>query len=118
MKLTEKLIQNKDITQDDVCPISVKFKEITYDSIENAVSQITGIHREVMHMKTRKREILEARQFVISFARKYKLGTLTYIGTYFNKSHATVINACSKIEDLRQTDKDISKMYNEIEKLL
>ena len=115
MKLTRNLIQNRNITQADICEIK---KEITFERIEKVVMQITGIRTEAMHMKTRVREIVESRQLVISFARKHTSFTLKEIGNHFGKCHATVINSCKNIDNLRQTDKQIKTMYTEISELL
>ena len=118
MKLTEKLIQNKDITQDDVCPIEVEYKEITFDKISKAVSQVTEISNESMLFKTRKREIVESRQLVMYYAKIYKLGSWRVIGEYFNKDHATAVYSYNTIINLNKTNKKIRRYVNEIEKLL
>jgi len=123
MKLTRNLLQNRNITQNDIHIIENETKfykknKRSFCKIEKAVSKITGIRAEVMHMKTRKREIVESRQLVSYYAKIYELGSWRIIGNYFNQDHATAIHSYNTMVDLNISNKKIRRWINEIDKLL
>lgn len=69
------------------------------------VAQYAGIPVEKLMQKTRKREIVEARQIAMYLAKRNTKETLSEIG--FNigrKDHTTVIHACKTVENLIETD--------------
>ena len=70
MRLVYLLMTNRTITQNNVDLIEDVEKKgtITFDKIRKAVSMITSIPPQVINAKTRKREIVEARQFCCYFS--------------------------------------------------
>jgi hypothetical protein len=63
-----------------------------------------------IQLVTRKREIVQARQVSMYFAKMKTLHTLSIIGSYNGgKDHATVLHACKTITNLIETDKAICK---------
>jgi chromosomal replication initiator protein len=71
-----------------------------------------GIHVELMKSKTRKREVVEARQIAMDFTYTYTRLSLKLIGLEFGgRDHSTVIHAKQTVADLRITDKLFSSKY-------
>ena len=63
--------------------------------------------------------MVQARQLSMYFAKKITKSSLAVIGMQCgNKDHATVLHACKTIENLRQTDRHIRAMVDELDKKL
>ncbi len=73
-----------------------------HDAITIVLSNTTPpiITKEHLMSKTRKREIVTARQTIFYLLRKYSKHSLTYIAKQFNKDHATVLHSQRTIENL------------------
>lgn len=92
-------------------------KEISIEYIQKIVCDYFKISIESINAKTRKREIVQARQLSMYFSKKYTKLPLSTIGTYCgNKDHATVLHACRTINNLYETDKKMKLYIDEIEK--
>jgi hypothetical protein len=69
--------------------------------------------------KTRKREIVIARQIAMRYCKDNTELSLKSIGQFFGgRDHSTVIHALTTIEDLCDTDKKFKKKFEEIGRLL
>ena len=94
-------------------------REITIDYIQKVVCDSLDLPVESIQMTSRKREIVQARQLSMYFAKKITKSSLAVIGMQCgNKDHATVLHACKTIENLRQTDRHIRSLVDELEKKL
>jgi chromosomal replication initiator protein len=94
-------------------------KELSIEYIQKIVCDHFNIHVEHLNAKTRKREVAQARQISMFFAKKYTKLSLSTIGLHCgNKHHATVLHACKTISDLYETDKMMKNCIDEIEKNL
>lgn len=94
-------------------------KEITIPQIKKKVSSFFEITEEAMSAKTRKREIVEARQVAMYFSREKTQSSLASIGIQIgNKDHATVLHACRTIENLIQTNKKFSLKIEKLKRVL
>ncbi len=92
-------------------------KEISIEYIQKVICDHFHISIDMINAKTRKREIVQARQLSMYFAKKYTKLPLSTIGAYCgNKDHATVLHACRTINNLYDTDKKIKLAIDEIEK--
>lgn len=92
-------------------------KEISIEYIQKVVCDYFKISLDSINAKTRKREIVQARQLSMYFAKKYTKLPLSNIGSYCgNKDHATVLHACRTISNLYDTDKMMKQAVDEIEK--
>lgn len=92
-------------------------KEISIEYIQKVICDQFHISIDMINAKTRKREIVQARQLSMYFAKKYTKLPLSTIGAYCgNKDHATVLHACRTINNLYETDKKIRLAIDEIEK--
>jgi len=81
-------------------------KEISIDYIQKIVSDYFGLSLDQMNSKTRKRNIVQARQLSMYFSKEHTKASLTQIGLQCgNKDHATVLHACKTVKNLRDTDK-------------
>lgn len=92
-------------------------REISIDYIQKIVSDYFKIPVDVINSKTRKREIVQARQIAMYFSKKYTKSSLATIGIHCgNKDHATVLHACRTVNNLLDTDKQFRSYVGEIEK--
>ncbi len=92
-------------------------REITIDYIQKVVCDYLSLPVESIQNTSRKREIVQARQLSMYFAKKITKSSLAVIGMQCgNKDHATVLHACKTIENLRQTDRHMRNMVDELEK--
>ena len=94
-------------------------REITIDYIQKVVCDYLQLPVETIQNTSRKREIVQARQLSMYFAKKITKSSLAVIGMQCgNKDHATVLHACKTIDNLRQTDRHMRTMIDELEKKL
>ena len=74
---------------------------------------------ELLKSKTRKREIVQARQLAMFFAKQLTKSSLATIGAHCGgKDHATVLHACRTVNNLAETDKRFKRYVEELEKKL
>ncbi len=91
-------------------------KELSIDSISQTVCDYFGLELEILQSKTRKREIVQARQIAMYFSKGLTNSSLSMIGSKIGKKdHATVLHACKAINNLIETDKDFKGQIKEIE---
>jgi chromosomal replication initiator protein len=94
-------------------------REITIDYIQKVVCDYFNMPPEVINSKTRKREIVQARQIAMFFAKSLTKSSLATIGSQIGgKDHATVLHACKTVNNLIDTDKRFRGFIDEIEKKL
>ena len=93
--------------------------EITIPKIQNTVCQYFGISEDMFMSKTRKREIVQARQIAMYLSRNMTKTSLASIGEALGgKDHATVLHACNTVNDLIDTDRNFRSYLHDIEKML
>lgn len=94
-------------------------KQITIDSIKNAVCNYYDIKPDKLVMRSRKREVVVARQVAMYLSKKHTSTALAGIGSMLGRyDHATVLYACKTIEGQLQVDKELQKSVNEIEQMM
>lgn len=92
-------------------------REITIESIQQIVGEHLEVDIEAMKGKTRKRDIVQARQIAMYFAKQMTRNSLKSIGTHFGgRDHSTVIHALQTVSDLMETDKMFKNNVKEIQK--
>lgn len=80
-------------------------KEITIDTIQKMVCEYFDVPYEKLLQKTRKREIVQARQITMYLAKSFTKNSLKTIGEHFGgRDHTTVIHSCQTVKDLMDTD--------------
>lgn len=115
---------NRDITlelAEQVLARSVRMvkKQITIDSIKNAVCNYYDIKPDKLVMRSRKREVVVARQVAMYLSKKHTSTALAGIGSMLGRyDHATVLYACKTIEGQLQVDKELQKSVTEIEQMM
>lgn len=94
-------------------------KQISIDYIQQVVSDYFQLDIEILQSKTRKRNIVQARQLAMFFAKKMTNNSLTSIGKQIGKrDHATVLHACKTVDNLQLTNKQFKKFVEDIDKKL
>jgi len=94
-------------------------KEVSIDYIQKVVCDYFDMPIELMKSKTRKREVVQARQIAMYFAKKMTKSSLASIGmTCGGKDHATVLHACRTVNNLAETDKSFRVYLEELDKKL
>ena len=92
-------------------------REISIDFIQKVVSDYFSLPLELLKSKTRKREVVQARQIAMFFAKNMTKSSLASIGLQCGgKDHATVLHACRTVNNLLETDKKFRVYIDEIEK--
>lgn len=99
--------------------VKIEKKQITIDKIQNVVSTYFNIDLKEIHSKSRKREIVQARQVAMFLSKKYTDYSYAHIGNLVGKrDHATVLHACRTIQDSLDIDKAFRIAMSDIETLL
>jgi len=94
-------------------------KELTIEHIQRLVGDHMNVSIDEIKSKTRKRNIVQARQISMYFSKKLTSSSLCVIGKHFgNRDHSTVIHACQTVNDLKDTDQEYLSKLNEIQKLI
>ena len=87
--------------------------------IRKVVSKITTVPEEDIDIETRKREIVQARQICMFFAKSMTKVSLASIGEEFGgKDHATVLHANRTVKNLKETDRKYRGMCYQIQEEL
>ncbi|MBQ8812244.1 MAG: chromosomal replication initiator protein DnaA [Bacteroidales bacterium] len=117
-------LAHKEITVDLAEKITEKIvgeqqNDITIDKVQKVVCDYFNITRDTLLSKTRKRQIVQARQIAMYMSRNLINCSLSTIGAEIGgKDHATVLHACTTVNDLMSTDKSFRQYVTDIEKLL
>ncbi|MBR6439109.1 MAG: chromosomal replication initiator protein DnaA [Bacteroidales bacterium] len=94
-------------------------REITITYIINAVCEEMETSQADFFTKSRKRNIVQARQLSMYFSKKYTKAPLIVIGEQCGgKDHATVIHALKTVANLLDTDKQFRAIADKIEQTL
>lgn len=94
-------------------------REVSIDYIQKVVCDYFDLPIELLKSKTRKREVVQARQIAMFFAKKMTKSSLANIGMHCGgKDHATVLHACRTVKNLTETDKNFRKYLEDLEKKL
>lgn len=92
-------------------------REVSIDYIQKVVCDYFDLPIELMKSKTRKREVVQARQIAMYFAKQLTKASLASIGAHCGgKDHATVLHACKTVNNLMETDKRFRSYIDELEK--
>ncbi|MDR0543029.1 MAG: chromosomal replication initiator protein DnaA [Dysgonamonadaceae bacterium] len=96
--------------------VKMKKQQITVEKIQNVVSSYFKIDIDQIHSKSRKREIVQARQVTMFLSKKYTDHSYSHIGNMVGKrDHATVLHACKTIQDSLDIDKGFRLTMKDIE---
>ena len=92
-------------------------REVSIDYIQKIVCDYFDLSIDSFKSKTRKRNIVQARQLAMYFSKQLTKSSLANIGAQCGeKDHATVLHACKTVNNLAETDKTFRTYIEEIEK--
>ena len=116
--------------------VSLNSKEITYDLVKKTVKEIAterkttnitietitkvvceqlGVVENKIRDKTRKKEIVLARQLAMYLSKELTLSSLKTIGLHFGgRDHSTVIHAYNAIEEYKSKDESFGRIIDEL----
>ncbi|NQZ77606.1 MAG: chromosomal replication initiator protein DnaA [Ekhidna sp.] len=93
--------------------------EVGIDYIQKTVSEYFHVGQEDLKAKTRKKEIVIARQVAMYFSKDYTNHSLKSIGYHFGgRDHSTVIHALQSVNDMMDTDSKFRYSVDELKKKL
>lgn len=92
-------------------------REVSIEFIQKAVCEYFEVPVEKLKEKTRKRNIVQARQLSMYLAKNYTKNSLKVIGKHFGgRDHSTVIHSCQMVQNLMDTDNEFRDSVKELEK--
>ncbi|GJQ20255.1 MAG: chromosomal replication initiator protein DnaA [Bacteroidia bacterium] len=78
---------------------------VSIEHIQRTVCEFYGLPEDLLRAKTRKQEVVTARQVAMFLAKQLTNSSLKTIGLHFGgRDHSTVIHACQAVEDRVTTD--------------
>lgn len=90
--------------------------DLTIEHIQQIIADYFNLDIESLHSKTRKRNVVQARQLAMFFSKKYTKSSLSTIGSQIGqRDHATVLHACKTVENLIETDREFKKYVSDLE---
>ena len=99
--------------------VNSESKAVTVDEIINTVCKHFGLETATIHTKSRKREVVQARQIAMYLAKNHTDFSTAKIGALIgHKDHATVLHACKTIKELKEVDKSFRAEIDEIQAAL
>jgi chromosomal replication initiator protein len=100
--------------------VSSPVKELTIGSVQSSVCEYFGITSEELLSRSRKRQILQARQISMYLCRTLLPNcSLSTIGAQTGgKDHATVLHSCNIVSDMMTTDRVFKKYVTDLESRL
>lgn len=88
---------------------------ISIENITKAVCSALSVDENKLRDKTRKKEIVLARQLAMYFSKEFTKSSLKTIGLHFGgRDHSTVIHACNSIELLKEQDNNIKQLVDNL----
>ena len=92
-------------------------REVSIDYIQKVVCDYFDLNIDSLKSKTRKRNIVQARQLAMYFSKQLTKSSLANIGAQCGeKDHATVLHACKTVNNLSDTDKTFRVYVEDLEK--
>ena len=122
--IAQSSLNKKSITLDLAKQMIDKFvkntaREVSIEYIQKVVCDYFDLPIELMKSKTRKREVVQARQIAMYFSKKMTKSSLANIGKHCGgKDHATVLHACRTVNNLSETDKKFKTYLDDLDKKL
>ncbi|MBT6587193.1 MAG: chromosomal replication initiator protein DnaA [Gammaproteobacteria bacterium] len=116
---TGEAISNEQVRESLRDLLAIQDRQIGVDNIQKTVADYYKIRLGDLHSKTRTRSIARPRQVAMALAKELTNHSLPEIGNAFGgRDHTTVLHACRKIEELKESNRDIREDYNNLLRLL
>jgi chromosomal replication initiator protein len=122
--LAQSMLNKREITLELAAKLINKLvknskRELSIEYISKVVCDYFSMSVDALQTKTRKREVVQARQIAMYFSKSLTKFSLASIGAQIgSKDHATVLHACKTVNNLKDTDKNFRLCVEEIEKKL
>lgn len=95
--------------------LALQDKQVSVDNIQRTVAEYYKIKISDLLSKRRNRSVARPRQVAMSLAKEMTNHSLPEIGDSFGgRDHTTVLHACRKIKELRESDADIGNDYRNL----
>ncbi|WP_287418620.1 chromosomal replication initiator protein DnaA, partial [Reinekea sp.] len=95
--------------------LALQDKQVSVDNIQRTVAEYFKIKISDLHSKRRSRSIARPRQVAMALAKELTQHSLPEIGEAFGgRDHTTVLHACRKVKELRETNQDIREDYSNL----
>lgn len=92
--------------------LAAQSRMVTIDNIQKAVAEYFKVKISDLHSKSRKRVITRPRQIAMCLSKELTNCSLPEIGKAFGgRDHTTVIHACERINDLKNSDNNLAEDY-------
>ncbi|MDH5597861.1 MAG: chromosomal replication initiator protein DnaA [Cyclobacteriaceae bacterium] len=93
--------------------------EVDIDFIQKTVSEYYHVKTSDLKEKTRKKEIVLARQVAIYMSKHYTSHSLKFIGYHFGgRDHSTIIHSIQAVEDMMDVNETFKSQIDQIKKKL
>lgn len=94
-------------------------KLVSIENIQKTVADYCKIRYSDLLSKRRTRSVARPRQIAMSLSKELTNHSLPEIGSFFGgRDHTTVLHACRKIKELRETDPRVKEDYNNLLRML
>jgi len=95
--------------------LALQDKQVSLDNIKRKTAEYYKIKVADLMSKRRNRSVARPRQVAMALAKELTQHSLPEIGDAFGgRDHTTVLHACRKIKELRDTNPDISEDYQNL----
>lgn len=99
--------------------LALQDKQVSLDNIQRTVAEYYKIKVADLNSRRRNRSVARPRQVAMALAKELTNYSLPEIGDSFGgRDHTTVLHACRKIKELRETSSDIHEDYKNLLRLL
>jgi chromosomal replication initiator protein len=95
--------------------LSLQAKLVTIDNIQKTVADYYKVRMADLLSKRRSRSVARPRQVAMALAKELTSHSLPEIGDAFGgRDHTTVLHACKRIKDLRDTEQRVKEDYSNL----
>ena len=99
--------------------IAIQERQVGIDNIQRTVADYFKIKLSDLHSKRRNRAVARPRQVAMALAKELTSHSLPEIGDAFGgRDHTTVLHACRKVGELRESSGDLAADYKNLVRLL
>jgi len=95
--------------------LALQDRQVSLDNIKRTVAEYYKIKSSDLLSKRRSRSVARPRQLAMALSKELTNHSLPEIGDAFGgRDHTTVLHACRKIKELRETSTDIREDYKNL----
>jgi chromosomal replication initiator protein len=99
--------------------LAVLNRQVSIENIQKTVADYFKIKVSEMYSKKRFRSVARPRQVAMALAKELTQQSLPEIGEAFGgRDHTTVLHACRKTLELRETDQEFARDYAQLQQIL